>query len=163
LRELFVERELDAIFWSEVLERASIDGVEIFDADYLDVSDEDTRAAGLSPGVKGKLLRLAVELVAIAQERGLRSWVMALVDRDHDDVPASLEAFVIATDRYSVENYAITEGSLDRFMAHQFGKLRGPAGASQTRRTRRNLASGRLLLQRLIPPSVEVTAARRVA
>jgi Protein of unknown function (DUF4435) len=162
IRELFVEDEVDALFWGEVLQRGSVEAVEVFDADYVELSDDEIRAAGFMRGAKGRLLTLARALASDADHDPVVAAVVMLVDRDHDGVPAGLESVVIATDGYSVENYAIAERTTERFLARQFGRIASPVGASRTRRSRRNVPAGRALLHRLIAPAVDVTAVRRV-
>lgn len=162
IREVFVEGALDSLFWQEVLTRAAIENIEVFDADYLHVTDEEVFAAGFRTGAKGKLLTLAAFLEARDEVTDIVTTTVAIVDHDHDGVPVQLQMYVIGTDGYSVENYAIAERSLERFIAHQFGQVSPPVGASGRRRGTRTTVSGADLLERVMPACVDVMAARRV-
>jgi hypothetical protein len=162
VREVLVESELDMQFFAEVLHRGGIEGVTIFDADYIDLSDDAVRDAGYASGAKGRLLAVGAGLVAESERiGGLVGTVVIVVDRNFDDVPDALRMYVFATDGYSVENYSLNERSVDRFIGHVLGRAPSPAGASGATRARRTTVTGAEILRRVRPPSIDVSAARR--
>lgn len=160
LRELIVEGELDMLFWGDVLSRASVRPVDVFDADYLDLTDEEIVAVGLVPGAKGRVLTLATALTA--EQRHVVAAVGTVVDSDFDGVPRGLDAVLVATDGYSVENYAIRPATIERFLARHFGRIVGPVGSAGGRRRRANAVEGQEVIDRVLPASIAVTGVRKV-
>jgi hypothetical protein len=158
IRELLVEGTLDALFWGDVLDRARIDSVDVFDVGEVAIDGKQIADAGFTHGPKGCLLTLCLALVREPEE--IRGLVRCVVDHDFDGVPEGLAEFLVVTDGYSVENYAIGVASIGRFIARHFGALDASGVAGGTRSSRRDVPQE--ILDRLLPPSIAITAVRRV-
>lgn len=159
--DLLVEGKLDRWFYEEVLNRHDLSAVSVFDADFLQVPDQEVRDAGFAPGAKGRLLTLAAALVYEATKSPLRCRVVVVVDHDYDGVPEAIAPFALATDGYEVENYACTVTSLRRFVRYIMGAIRSPDGASGRSRGR-VAVDGAEILERVLSAAAVVSAVCRV-
>jgi Protein of unknown function (DUF4435) len=84
-----------------------------------------------------------------------------LVDSDYDGVPTHVAPFVLATDGYSVENYACSASSLERFLRYIVGSAASPEGSGGRRRGRAAIDSA-AVLDRVLSVAAVVSAVCRV-
>lgn len=159
VREIVVEGELDRDFISDALKRWGAGDVTVIDADYIEVSADEVTEAGFNVGVKGRLLTLAAALDRVKQSGTLAATVAVIVDRDYDETLPDHESLLV-TDGYSLESYALSTESLDRFARLVLGRAPLPAGAQGHRAARRTPCTGKDLHVRLIPALVDVAAVR---
>ena len=163
LREVIVEGSTDRAFIEGALDRYDLTDVVVFDATYFEVSDDEVVSAGFASGVKGSLLTLGGRLAGSADYVANEALVVVVVDRDLDGVPpVDLSACVLATDYYSMESYAFTERSLNRFVRQVLVREVRPAGAGGDRRTGRHSCSGAELLERVFTAGTVIGAVRLV-
>lgn len=160
IRELLVEGEIDASFLLDALSRHGMADVNVFDADYVHVTKDEVDYAGFSSGAKARLLTIGAALVREEQRATLSATIAIVVDQNYDGVPHDLGEYVYGTDGYSIENYAINEQSVERFLRRLFGRTPEPVGAGGRRRRRRTVEPASGWLRRLLPPAMDVAAIR---
>jgi len=160
LREIVAEGSTDRAFLEGFLEDASIDDVVVLDATYISVPPENVVAAGFNAGVKGALLTLSMRL---GEVRPFDAVVAVVVDRDFDGLPVEhANDFLLATDYYSMEGYALTETALNRFARGVLMREARPPGRGGAVRADRGACSGADLIERLAPALTEIAAVRRL-
>lgn len=162
-REILVEGSTDRSFFKSVFDRYRLDDVVVRDHGYLEIADDEIQAAGFMTGAKGGLLTLASRVAASPMYASNDAIVVVVVDRDFDELPdAGLAAIALVTDYYSVENYALTERSMDRFVRQVLAREPRPPGAGGVVPASRNACSGAELMERIIPACIDIAAVRLV-
>jgi hypothetical protein len=157
-RDLVVEGQADGFFYLEVLRRYGLLDVGVLSADFFNIPATAVKAAGFNVGAKGGLLTLACALSDRSAEVSLAARVVVVVDRDYDEeLPEKLAGFVVVTDGYSIENYALSSEALQRFAQSILGRGELPDGD----RPRKGSCTEVGLYDRVVPACVEVAAARR--
>lgn len=155
--EVLVEADLDADVISDSAAAWRIPPTfAILDSRSIRVTDDEIRAAGFSPGVKGGLLTVGAQLADLQRSQALKAHIRIVVDHDYDGVPGPLTQIITCTDFYSIESYAFTEASLHRFLRLIVGRAR------DARRTQRNVAgcTGGELRDRIMSGAVDLAATR---
>jgi hypothetical protein len=161
INELIVEGSDDRRFYGDFVASHVTNDVDVYDADFLEVSGEEVERAGFHRGVKGRLLTLGAALSARADTGPVRGKSFVVVDRDYDpelDPTSRLNQFVLQTDGHSVESYALDADSLERFARNVLGRGAKPPGAGG--RTPESPIDGTGLLERVRPAAVEMGAVR---
>jgi hypothetical protein len=162
IREILVEGAIDQDVIDDALKRWNADGVNVLGTEYLDISDDEIRAAGFSHGAKGELLTVAAALESARRDSDLSSEITVVIDRDYDELASeTLGSIVLLTDGHSLESYAFSPAVLDRFVAMALGRHRQRAGTANPSAERRT-CTGQELYERLRQAVTEIAAVRLV-
>ena len=158
LAEVVVEGELDRDIIGDSLNRWGLEDVTVLDSDYIAILAEEIAQAGFNPGAKGRLATLAAALDTVSQDSSIAARVVVIVDHDYDGAPL-VSDYLLVTDGYSMESYAMSERVFERFLRVALGRAPLPAG-SKGRPERRTTCTGRELYQRIAPAACTVGAVR---
>ncbi len=125
LKDLFVEGYSDKVFIEWYLRDITPHSVSVYPIDLVDVPDEVLTKHGLSTGNRSRLLALSCELTENFQ---CRLKILCVVDRDFEDYRPTIayNSYVIFTDCNSLELYAFTPKTMEKFAAVALGGFRMP-------------------------------------
>jgi hypothetical protein len=158
IREVVVEGRLDRDTVADAMERWEVLGVSVLDASYFRIGDEDLLQHGLTPGVKAELIALAESLEQRHVEVTIRATVAVVVDRD-DELARAHSQYLLITDGYSMESYALNGATLQRFVRLFLARAEAssPGGVGQPATVS---VTGDDLLTRFLPAAAAIGGCR---
>ena len=157
IREVLVEGVIDCDVLTRAFRRWDL-GVSVIESTFIRTSKEELDELGVPVGAKGTLLTVAYTL---AKSRGANQSVervAVVVDRDYDEM-YQVSPFVLFTDGYAIENYALNVEALHRFSEETLGRAPRPTGA-KGQESERYSCSGYDLYRRIAVALTEIASVR---